>query len=113
MKARTRKGTTDNALLISVAESIGSTLGTLAAKASAAQEALTRSRAAHTVKREAKMLMRKSKSIARKTAGSASIGLRKSKRARAPRAGLRRATSSAKRAALHGTGKAHGARRER
>jgi hypothetical protein len=40
MKARTSKRNKDSALLISVAESIGSTLGTLAAKANAAQELL-------------------------------------------------------------------------
>jgi hypothetical protein len=71
MKARTSKRNKDSALLISVAESIGSTLGTLAAKANAAQKAITRSRAAHSVKREAKKLMRKSKSVTRKTRRSA------------------------------------------
>lgn len=67
MKARTSKRNKDSALLISVAESIGTTLGTLAAKANAAQKAITRSRAARNVKREAKKLMRKSKSVTRKT----------------------------------------------
>ena len=71
MKARTSKRNKDSALLISVAESIGSTLGTLAAKANAAQKAITRSRAAHSVKREAKKLVHKSKSVTRKTRRSA------------------------------------------
>jgi hypothetical protein len=92
MKARTSKRNKDSALLISVAESIGSTLGTLAAKANAAQKAITQSHAAHSVKRESKKLMRKSKSVASKTRRSAPIKLRKSKRARATRGGLRRAT---------------------
>ena len=91
MKAGTSKRTKDSALLISVAESIGSTLGTLAAKANAAQKAFTRSGAAHSVKREAKKRMRKSKSVSRKTRSSAPIKLRKNKRARATRDGLRRA----------------------
>jgi hypothetical protein len=71
MKAGTSKRTKDSALLISVAESIGSTLGTLAAKANAAQKALTRSGAAHAMKRVAKKRMRKSKSVSRKTRSSA------------------------------------------
>ena len=40
MKARTGRHTKDEALLISMAESIGSTLGSIAAKADAAQKAL-------------------------------------------------------------------------
>jgi hypothetical protein len=112
MKARLSKGNKDSALLINVAESIGSTLGTLAAKANAAQKALTRSRAAHSVKRQVRKLMRKRKSVAHKTGGSASIKPRKSKRARATRGSLRGATPSLEWAARHGTGKAHTARRK-
>jgi hypothetical protein len=91
MKIRTRKGNKNSARLISVAESIGSTLGTLAAKANAAQKAITRSRAAHSVRREAKKLIWKSKSVARKPRRSTPIKLRKNKRARATRGSLRRA----------------------
>jgi len=71
MKARTSKVKKDRALFISVAESIGSTLGTLAAKANAAQKVITGSPAAHRVKREARKLMRQGKSVARKTRSSA------------------------------------------
>jgi hypothetical protein len=113
MKARKGKRTKDKALLINVAESIGSTLGTIAAKADAAQKALTRSSAAHTVEREGKKLMRKSKGVARKTKNAVARNLKSSKPARATGRGLRRATSSAKRAARRGTATARAARRPR
>jgi len=86
MKARKDKRRTKNgALLVSVAESIGSTLGTIARKAGEAQRVLTGSSVAHTKER-------KSKRVARKT-GNAALAVRKGKRS------LRRATSSAKRVA--------------
>jgi hypothetical protein len=113
MKARMGKRTKDEAILISVAESIGSTLGTIAAKADAAQKALTRSSAAHTVDREGKMLMRKSKRVARKTKNAVARNLKRSKLARVTRRGLRRATSASKRAVRRGTAKARSARRVR
>ena len=91
MKAHPRKGNKNSALLISVAESVGSTLGTLAAKANTAQTSITRSRGAHRVRRKAKKLMQKSKSVARKTSRSAPIKLIKNKRAKATRGRLRRA----------------------
>jgi hypothetical protein len=112
MKARTGKRTKDEALLINVAESIGSTLGTIAAKADAAQKALTRSSAAHIVEREGKKLMRKTKGVARKTKNAAARNLKRSKLASTGR-GLRRATSSARRAARRGTATARAARRPR
>jgi hypothetical protein len=97
MKARTGKRTKDEALLISVAESIGSTLGTIAAKA-AAQKAPWSGKG--------KKLLRKSKGLTPKTKNAAARNLKRSKLARATRRGLRRATSSAKRAARRGTAKA-------
>jgi hypothetical protein len=113
MNARTGKRTKDEAVMIRVAKSIGSTLGTIAAKADAAQKALTRSSAAHIVKREGKMLMRKSKGVTPKTKNAVARNLKRSKLARATRRGLRRATSSAKRAARRGTAKARAVRRVR
>lgn len=79
MKARTARRSKDGALLISVAESIGSTLGAIAAKADAAQKAITRARArvTHTVEREGKKLVRKSKGVARKTRKAAARNLGK------------------------------------
>ena len=67
MKARTGRHTKDKALLISMAESIGSTLGSIAAKADATQKALSPSHIAETIQREGKNLVRKSKSVARRT----------------------------------------------
>ena len=98
MKARTRKRTGDGALLTSVAESIGSALGTIAAKANAAQKVLTRSSVVHSVERGAKKFVRKSKRSAQKTANAAAANLKRNKVAKPARRGLRRATSSVKRA---------------
>ncbi len=84
MKANgTHKSSKNDPILISLAESIGSTLGTLAAKADAAQRALTGGRVTTKVKREGKKLVRKSKKIAR--------NLKTTKLARSARRSLRRA----------------------
>lgn len=77
MKARTSRHTKDEALLISVGESIGSTLGAIAGRAHAVQRGLSGSPVSRTVKRDGKKLVKKSKSTGRKIS--------------------RRATSSAKR----------------
>src|SRR5580693_8890761 len=98
MKAHARKHTKDTALLTTVAESIGSALGTIAAKANAAQKALSRSSAVHVVEREGKRLARRSKRAVRKTTKAAAVSLKGSKVAKATRRGLRRASSSVKRA---------------
>jgi hypothetical protein len=98
MKAHARKHTKDTALLTTVAESIGSALGTIAAKANAAQKVISRSSAVHVVEREGKRLARRSKTVARKTR-KAAANLKRSKAAKAARRGLRRASSSIKRAA--------------
>jgi|ERR1700680_710934 len=110
MKARKDKRRTKNrALLVSVAESIGSTLGAIAKKAGEAQRALTGSSVAHTKEREGKKLMRKSKRVARQTRNAASANL-EGRLARPIRRGLRRATSSAKRSARRGTTRARTSR---
>lgn len=98
MKAHARRHTKDTALLTTVAESIGSALGTIAAKANAAQKVISRSSAAHVVEREGKRLARRSKTVARKTR-KAAANLKRSKVAKAAHRGLRRASSSIKRAA--------------
>ncbi len=102
MKARTGRHTKDEALLISMAESIGSTLGSIAAKADAAQKALSPSHIAETVQREGRKLVRKSKTVARRTSNKAAA-LRTNKVAKAARRSVRKAASSAKRAAWRGT----------
>jgi hypothetical protein len=99
MKARTRSHAKDAALLTSLAESIGSALGTIAAKANAAQKALSGSSAVHVAEREGKRLARRSKRAARKTGKAAAASLKRSKAAKAVRRGLRRGGSSVKRAA--------------
>ena len=99
MKAQARRHTKDAALLTSLAESIGTALGTIAAKANAAQKVLTRSSAAHIVEREGKRLARRSKTAVRKTRKAAAASLKRSKVAKATRPGLRRAASPIKRAA--------------
>jgi hypothetical protein len=83
MRARRNKRTNDGALLADVAESIGTALGSIAAKASAAHKALTGSIAVHR------------KGAVRKTRNAAE-NLKRSKLARAKRRGTRRVTSSVK-----------------
>jgi hypothetical protein len=85
--ARTHKSPKDQALLISVAESIGSTLGAIAAKADAAQKAITGSDVASSVRRESKKLVRKGKLAA----AHAKRSLKRSKPARAARRTVRKA----------------------
>lgn len=99
MKTRTQKNNKDGALLSNVAESIGAALGTIAAKANAAQKALTQSSVAHRVEREAKKLVRKGKRSARKSGNAVAAKLSGSKLAKAGRRGVRRRASSVKRAA--------------
>jgi len=82
------KSSKDQALLISVAESIGSTLGAIAAKADAAQKAITGSHIVSDVKRETKKLVHRSKRAAVAAKGSA----KKSKAARAVRRAVRKTT---------------------
>lgn len=111
MKARTGRHTKDEALLISMAKSIGSTLGSIAAKADAAQKALSPSHIAETVQREGKKLVRKSKVVARRTKNKAAANLRTSKVAKATRRSMRQAASSAKRVARRGRSRVRAAAR--
>ncbi|MGH9702503.1 MAG: hypothetical protein ACRD4K_03925 [Candidatus Acidiferrales bacterium] len=90
MKARTRKRSRNGAMLITMAESIGSTLGTIAGKADAAQRTLIPSSVLIAVEREGRKFLRKSRSLARKTSG-------KSKRAAAPTPANRKLAKSARR----------------
>jgi hypothetical protein len=99
MKEPNGRRTKNGALLNSVAESIGSALGTIAAKADAAQKALTHNSLVRGVEREAKKVARKGKRTARKVKNRGARTLKRSKAAKATRRELRRATSSVKRAA--------------
>jgi hypothetical protein len=85
--SRTHKSPKDQALLISVAESIGSTLGAIAAKADAAQKALTGSDVVGAVKRETNKLVRKG----HRAAGRAKKSVKRSKPASAARRTIRKA----------------------
>jgi hypothetical protein len=100
-------------LLMNVAKSIGSTLGTLAAKADAAQKVLSPGRVAHAIKREGKELLQKSTIAARKTRNATAANLRGNKLTRDSKRGLRRASSLAKRTAVRGTAKSRASRRTR
>jgi|tagenome__1003787_1003787.scaffolds.fasta_scaffold20981957_7 hypothetical protein len=61
MATRSRTRTKADSVLVNLAESIGSTLGTLAAKADAAQKALTASDIASSIGREGQKLVRSAK----------------------------------------------------
>jgi hypothetical protein len=74
---RSHKSSKDQALLTSLAESIGSTLGSIAAKVDAAQKALTKRNVVARIEQEDKKLVRKSKRI--------SGGLKKTGRPRGAR----------------------------
>lgn len=67
MKSRTRRHAKDEALLTSMGESIGSTLGAIAGRAHAIQKALTGIRVSHTMKRDGRKLVKKSNSAGPKT----------------------------------------------
>jgi|SRR5580700_7630812 hypothetical protein len=106
-----RHASKDEALLVGVAESIGSTLGQLAAKASAAPEIL--SEMAHAVGREGNKLKRKTKSVARKITGTGTHRLQGSKPARKAKRAVSGAKSTVKRAVRRATTKKRVARRTR
>jgi hypothetical protein len=92
-----KKQTKAEALLVTMAESIGSTLGTIAAKAKEVPDALSHSTVVKTAEREGKKVVRKSKTLAGKIKKTAAKNAKSSKLAKAGRRGLRRATAAAKR----------------
>jgi hypothetical protein len=61
--ARLHRHTKTEELLVSLAESVGSTLGTIAAKAGAAQKALSRSDITGRLERGGKKIVRRSKTF--------------------------------------------------
>jgi hypothetical protein len=86
-------------LLTSVAESIGSTLGTIASKASGMPDAISHSNLLRTAEREGKKFVRRSKAVAQKigSAAAASKNLKTEKLTKTTRHKLRGAKTSAKR----------------
>jgi hypothetical protein len=81
-------------LLTSVAESIGSTLGTIASKASGMPDAISHSNVLRTAEREGKKFVRRSKAVAQKIGNAASKTLKTEKLTKPKRRG---AKTSAKR----------------
>ncbi|HXT74806.1 MAG TPA: hypothetical protein VN780_00820 [Candidatus Eisenbacteria bacterium] len=112
MASRSHKHAKTESLLVNLAESIGSTLGTLAAKADAAQKALAKSDIISNIERNGKKLVRRTKAVAgaakrkasRKVAGTKSAagrtarGLKRnaSRKAKSTRVAPRRAAKAAK-----------------
>jgi hypothetical protein len=113
MASRSHKPAKTESLLVNLAESIGSTLGTLAAKADAAQKVLAESEIVSSIEREGKNLVRRTKAVAsaakgkasRKVARTKSAATRTSRRlkgnasrkAKSSRTALRRAVKGVKR----------------
>jgi hypothetical protein len=85
--SRTRKSPKNQALLISVAETIGSTLGAIAAKADAAQRAIAGSDVVADVKRKTTKIIRKRN----QAAARAKKSVKTSTPARAARRTIRKA----------------------
>jgi hypothetical protein len=98
MPSNENKHPKDETLLVTVADSIGSTLGAIAAKASAVSDALSDSSFLQTAEREGKKIVRKGKTVATRIKKSASQNVKSNKLAKATRHGLRRAATAAKRA---------------
>jgi hypothetical protein len=67
MKALAGKRNKDEGMLTTMAESIGSTMGTIVGRANAAQKALSQNPGANNVKRAGKKLRAKSKRAGRST----------------------------------------------
>lgn len=89
MKTTRKSSGKHTPLLVSMAESIGSTLGTIAAKADAAQRAMSKSDVVGKLERGSKKLVRSGKSAGKKAARN----LKKNKTVRKARRTLRRATT--------------------
>jgi hypothetical protein len=123
MASRSHKPAKTESLLVNLAESIGSTLGTLAAKADAAQKVLAKSDIVSSIEREGKNLVRKTKAVASAAKGKASrkvartksaatrttrsVKASASRKAKSTRATLRRTVKGARHAmARQGKGRA-------
>ncbi len=90
--ARSHKHNKTEELLVSLAESVGSTLGTIAAKAGAAQKALSKSDLTGRLEREGKKIVRRSKRLVSSVA--------KTKKGRHPRGTVKRAVGRRARAVV-------------
>ncbi len=114
MKSRPAKHSKDEEFLIGVAESIGSTLGSLAAQASAAPKNLMESEFVHSVESEGKSILQKAKTVApkgKKTASKKIREIQQTKIAKSIRHGLAGGKAAAKRTVRRAATKAKARRR--
>jgi hypothetical protein len=100
-------------LLTSVAESIGSTLGTIASKASGMPEAISHSNLVREAEREGKKFVRRSRAIARRIGNTASKKVKTKKLAKATRRKVQGRNTGAKRVGRPSSAKKKTARRSR
>jgi hypothetical protein len=98
MPSNENKQPKDETLLVSVADSIGSALGAIAAKAGAVSDALSDNSFLQTAEREGRKIVRKGKTVAKRIKKSASKNVKSNKLAKTTRHGLRRAATASKRA---------------
>ena len=87
----------DDSIMTSVAESIGSAMGSIAVHAGDVTEVLSPSNLSHAAQVEGKKFVRKSKTLVKRIQKKASTSLKHNKLARATRWALRGKTSKAKR----------------
>ena len=99
MASHQRKHAQGETILANVAESIGSTLGTIAAKARALPEALSHSSFVRTAEHEGKKFVRKGKTVVRKVKKAASKSPKSLKSKQTSRRSLHPTTIVGKRAA--------------
>lgn len=109
MTSRPVKHTKDEAFLIGVAESIGSTLGSIAAQASAAPKNLMESDFVTSVESEGKSILKKAKTVARKGKKTASKKIQELQRGKLART-IRKRLSGGKTAAKKAVRKARRAK---
>jgi hypothetical protein len=91
--AHSQKPSKTEALLVSLAESVGSTLGTLAAKAGSAQKALSRSDVTGRLERGGKKIVRRSKKLMSTAMAKTKKTNKKARRPRVTRRIVKRAAT--------------------
>ena len=99
MASQKHKHTQDGTILANVAQSIGSTLGTITAKARALPDALSHSSFVRTAEREGKKLVGGAKTVAKRAKKVTSKNVNSHKFKQASQRSLRHATVASKRAA--------------
>lgn len=100
----------EKSLLTNMAESIGSTLGVIAAKASAVPDAMSHSSLLRAAEREGKKLVRKSKTAARKVSKNVSKQVKSGRSAKTTRHNSQEAKKRAERVVRRASSKKRVAR---